>query len=554
MACTLLLGAGATQGGELGVSGLNTLRYGDGSVQSIFNPRVSVNRVFREEILDLDLTRGLLRANLATALVWPSELPDSPPRTGEARIKEVDLVRRSLEWNGPVNVQVGHFWTTFGNGLALSLYRDEAMVNPRLVGNDREELPTSWDSRGDGALVEAMNGDWTVKALWGQSDYVGRLAGGNLEWTRPWGSLGGSLVRAARVPKDTRYPDNYLLDLENRELYGSLRLGRYEFSIDHVDQQNRNDELMYDITDKDAGAGLATYATASAPLAGWSLLAEYKYYRFARQSLYFNSPPTVQREFPTRLIARSTHRVFAYNDETGLSLNLSRSYEGGHSLRFSGAWASRIGSGVLPQFKEALNAYQEYTAGWLMEFSPERRLDLGAAYTEETNGWLPGHQSPRLDGLWYRRAGLSAALLTPVPVLRSLELAGELMRKSELQADTTTIGLLVWSEIYPDAVPALKVPVPRFEGLKFDEIHWVSVFPAASWSLNLTGDYEQHSQARQDWMGSGEARADFHWPAGLSHTLTVFYGRLRGGQVCSNGNCRIVAPFNGVKVTLASQF
>jgi hypothetical protein len=524
---SLLLG-GPARGDELSATGLNTLRYGSGQILDELNNR-ELDREFFEETLDLDLTRGSLRANLATAVAWPSEFPDSPPRADSISIKRVDLLRRSLEWNGPVTVQVGHFWTTFGSGLALSLFRDESLVNPRLVGNAREELPASWDSRGDGALVEALKGDWTLKALWGNSDYVGRLTGANVEWTRPLGSLGGSLVRAGGVPQndDIRFGSLPTLDLVNQELYGTLRLGRAELTLDHLEQRQLDNEAV------NAGAGgLATYVAAGAPLAGWSLLAEYKYYRFARQTLYFNSPPTVQREIPTRLIARSTHRVFSNQDETGLMLDLSRSFTGGHSLHFSGAWASHIGGGVLPSLEEALSAYQEYCAGWLMDFAPGRRLDLGAAYTEETNGWLPGGQAS-LGAPWYRRAGLSAAWLTTVPLLRSLELAGEVMRMRELREGRTSEGLLLWAEI----------------------------FPSTAFSFNLTADYKEPSNRqeelspwRQDWMGSAEARADFHFPVGLSHTLTVFAGRLRGGQVCSNGNCRIVAPFNGVKLTLASQF
>jgi hypothetical protein len=507
---------------DLGLSGLNTLRYGEGKALDEAT-LAETDRLFGEELLDLDLSLGQLRLNMATMVAWPSELPDSPPRTGESEIKDFALIRRSLEWNGPVNVQLGNFWTTFGNGLALSLYRDDALVNPRLIGNTREELPTSWDNGGDGALVEAMQGDWTLKALWGTSEYVGRIAGGNAEWTRPWGSLGGSLVRATAVPQndDIRFGSEPTLDLVTREAYGTARLGAMEFSLNHVDQHQLDGET------RNAGAGgLATYATASLPLRGWTVLAEYKYYRFARQTLFFNSPPTVQREIPTKLIARSTHRLFANEDETGLQLDLSRSFEGGHTLRASGAWASHIDDGLLPKFKEALNAYQEYTAGWLMEFSPERHLELGAAYTEETNGWLPDGQAPALNGSWYQRAGLSAALLVPMPVVRSLEVAGEVMRKNDLTLDVQSTGVLLWTEL----------------------------FPSTAWSLNLTADYEEHSTAHQDWMGSGEMRADFHFPASVNHTLTAFAGRLRGGQVCSNGNCRIVAPFNGVKLTLTSKF
>jgi hypothetical protein len=520
---TLAVGLLAPLGAaELNVSGLNTLRYGTGMALDEITLQ-ETDRRFLEETLDLDLSGGAFRLNLASLAAWPTEFPDSPPRTGDAEIRQLALIRRSLEWNGPVNVQLGDFWTTFGNGLALSLYRDEALVNPRLIGNARAELPASWDNGGDGVLVEALRGDWTLKGIWGNTDYVGKLAGGNVEWTRGWGSLGGSLVRATDIPQndDIRIGAAPTLDLVSREAYATLRVGPAEFSLNHVDQH------QLDMEARNAGAGgLATYATASAPLQGWTVLTEYKYYRFARQTLYLNSAPTVQREIPTRLIARSTHRVFANEDETGLQVDVSRSWEGGHTLRASAAWASHIDGNLLPVLEEAQNGYQEYTAGWLMEFSPERHLELGVAYTEETNGWLPDGQEPLSSSAWYRRTGLSVVLLIPAPLVRSLEIAAELLSKEELTLDERSTGLLLWTEL----------------------------FPSPAWSLNLTADYDEHSTSRQDWMGSGELRTDFHFPASVNHTLTVFAGRLRGGQVCSNGNCWIVAPFDGVKLTLASKF
>ena len=517
----LLAGALAAQAGELSLSGLNTTRFGKGTVRDDYSGS-DVDRQYVEDVLDLTLSRDAFRLNVATALVWPSEFPDAPPRTGDGEIKDLDFIRRTLEWNGPVNVQVGDVWTTFGNGLALSLYRDENLVNPRLTGNNRAELPTFWDSGADGTLVEAQRGDLIVKALWGKTDYVGHVAAGNAEWNRAWGSVGGSLVRATAIPQndDIRAGSLATLDLVTREVYGTARLGQVELSLNHVDQHQLDQEA------RNAGAGgLATYATLTSPVLGWTLLSEYKYYRFARQTLFLNAAPTVQREIPTKLIARSTHRVFSNENETGLLLDLSRSWEGGHSLRFSGAWASHIDGNVLPRLEESLNAYQEYTAGWLMEFSPERHLELSAAYTEETNGWLPGGESVA-DNDWYRRAGLGAALLMPAPLLRSVEVAGEVLHKTERGNGEAHSGLLLWAEL----------------------------FPSTLWSLNLTADYEEASKIRQDWMGSGELRADFRLPESVNHTVTVFAGRLRGGQVCSNGNCRIVAPFNGVKLSLASSF
>ncbi|MDP2360998.1 MAG: hypothetical protein Q8O14_09625 [bacterium] len=512
----IALGPGATSlpAQELGLSGLGTLKAGWGTVLNEQNQEL--DRLYREAMLDLDLSWRSLRLNAAAAALHPAELPDARPEA--TRIKDADLIRRSLEWQGPVHVQLGHFWTTFGNGLALSLYRDDALENPRLTGTARQELPTTWDSRGDGALVEALHGDWTLKALAGGHDYVGRLGAANLEWHRPWGSLGGSWVRAAEIPESIQDLQPRELDLESRELYATVRLGRVELSLNHVDQ-HQHDELPVNA----GSGGLATYGTASLPLLGWQVLAEYKYYRFARRALYINNPPIVQKEIPTRLIARK-RRLNTFENETGLQLDLSRPLAAGQTLLLSGAWTSRIEDNLLPRFEEALSAYQEYTAGWLLDFDHDRQLALGAAYAEETSGFVEGG-APLAGRPWYRRTGLTAGWHAPLPLVNSLELAGEFMRKEERARDKTSDAVLLWANFYP----------------------------AKPLSVNVTADYEEHSESGRDWLASGELRMDLRH-RDLSHTLTLFAGRQRGGLVCSSGNCRVVAPFDGVKATLATQF
>jgi hypothetical protein len=57
-----------------------------------------------------------------------------------------------------------------------------------------------------------------------------------------------------------------------------------------------------------------------------------------------------------------------------------------------------------------------------------------------------------------------------------------------------------------------------------------------------------------------EKREGDNWPSvetALSmgrgqHRLTLFYGRERGGYRCSNGVCRQVQPFTGLRITLES--
>jgi len=521
----LLAGALPAAALDLGLSGLNTARYGAGTV---LDPQGGeLDRVFREDLLDVDVSWKAFRLNLAGAAYAAAELPDA--RAEDDRVREVALIRRSLEWTGPVTVRLGHGWTTFGNGLALSLYRDDELEHPRLTGTLRDETPTTWDSGLDGVMA---SGDWehvSFTALWGGAGpfddpgYYGELAGVNAEWHLAAGTFGGSWVRAAGAPVNIQDADPDLLDVESRELYGRLQLGPVELTLDHVDQ-HRKDNLLAVYAPTAGKGGVATYAALGGELAGWYLQAEYKYYRYALRQLYLTNPPIVQREIPTRLIARH-RRLNFFDDEVGVQLEASRWFDGGQELTLQAAVSSHLGDGLLPVLEEAFSAYREFTAGWAQELGGERHLALSLAWTEETSGWVEGGR-PRADAEWTRRAGGGAALRTPLPLLRSLEIAGEALRIRELEAGETRLATLLWMDVFP-----------------YDRV-----------SLNLTADWEEDSDTDRDWMASTEIRWDLPGGGPLEHSLTVFAGRLRGGLVCSSGNCRIVAPFDGVKLTLVSRF
>lgn len=521
LACTLL-----AQDAGLELSGLNTARYGWGKVLNQQN--VELDRIYREDVLDLDLGWKNFRVNLAGVAQQPAEFPDA---RDEGRVEGVDLIRRSIEWTGPVTVRVGHSWTTFGNGLALSLYRDDNLENPRLTGTQRDEQPTTWDSGIDGLFVEGHWDRLSVKALWGNRDvgpfedsgYYGTLGGANAEYHHELGTLGGSWVRSDGVPVNVQDDVPVLLDLESREVYGQLQVGPLDLSLNHVDQ-HRKDDLLGTVAPNAGAGGLATYGALGLALGEWYLQGEYKYYRFALPTLYMHNPPIVQQEIPSRLIARH-RRLNAFDDETGWQLTASRWFEAGQELTLQAAVSSHIDDSMLPSLEEALSAYREVTAGWTQELDAGRHLALSLAYAEETNGFVED-SAPRTDGKWSRRLAVGGSLRTPLPLVGAVEFSGELLRDEEVHLDeTTTAGLF-----------------------------WVDVFPRSDLSVNVTADYEEESDAQRDWMASMECRYDFSTGASLDHSLTVFAGRLRGGLVCSSGNCRVVAPFDGVKLTLASRF
>jgi hypothetical protein len=501
---------------EFGVSGTNTVRYGNGDVNNQFDNTES-KQIYREELLDVDFSWRNFTLNFAGAIYSPAELPDNPL---SERINDEGLIRYSLEYQkGNETYRLGKSRVTFGNGLALSLYRDDNLDNPFNTTAGDDQLPTTWDSGAAGFYFESLRDSWSFRALGGDSDYYGRLMAANAEYFHDLASFGVSYVRADETPRLIAPSSMDMLDLESREIYATTNLAGLEITLNHVDQ------IQHDDFNTNAGqGGLATYASVNGEYKEWFFLAEYKYYRFAQESQILNNAPIVQREIPTRLLARK-RRQNIFNDETGIQLDLSRYFSNGQELAFSGAWVSRIDDSFLPKFEERFDAYQEYTAAWNIEFDHEHHLGFTAAYAEETNGYSP-ENSEGNSSSWYRRNGLGLSLLTPVPLMKSMEFNAEFMHKRDIETDESSSATMIWADVFP--LPDL--------------------------SINATADYEEHSDANQDWMFSTEVRYDFPTGKFMHHNLTFFYGRLRGGLVCSSGNCRQVAPFNGGKVTLITTF
>lgn len=513
---SLLLAAGLVSRatGEIRFSGTLGVNAGEGEIRD--SQGTLLDRSYREAVLDTDLSWNTLRLNTALAWQQPAEFPDT--RTADSTlIRKASLLRASLEWQGPVLLKAGTIATTFGRGLSLSLYRDEQLQNPLLDKIERQDTPTTWDNSIQGGYVEYLGDALSFKALAGKSDYFGTLVGINPEasWKRSTLGLAWNTVDDVVIDALT---DELNQEVENREIYLTQYLGSWDFFVSHLEQ------VVPDGDPRVAGnGGVATYAALGTTVLDWSVRGEYKYYRLTSEKLRFNNPPIVQQEIPSRLIARKRKRFNHFDDEVGFQFEAQRLFPNRMELFVSAAQTSRLDPGettLLPLLEEVRDAYQEYTALWQWTTPAERHLQLGLAWAEESEA--------RSDqpSIVYRNTGISAAFHTPVPLVRAVEVSGEYLNRENVYDNHASDLLLVWMDLFPR------------DGL----------------SLNLTADFENHSETAEDWMGSTELRYDFGGPGNLHHSLTVFGGRLRGGLVCSSGNCRIVAPFRGAKLQYTLQF
>ena len=82
--------------------------------------------------------------------------------------------------------------------------------------------------------------------------------------------------------------------------------------------------------------------------------------------------------------------------------------------------------------------------------------------------------------------------------------------------------------------------------------HFISTIGNFSSKFNLNLRYEITTN-EYDLSGKNKwITVEAGYKIGYAHNISVSYGTERGGQVCSNGVCRYILPFEGFKFTLLS--
>ena len=205
-----------------------------------------------------------------------------------------------------LSVRAGHFFSTFGKGLALRSY---------------EEIDLEHDTVLDGILASYDLGVASVTALSG-------IASEDLSPSRErnhtvrgvevtaspweWASLGGRAVERSWEDddEDVALPDSLAL-FEDVVLSGQaeLWLGPVSVSAEYAGRSGENPE-----TGLESLQGHATYLSGTADLGWATLFGEVKDYEdFAHR---FVNPPTCVREHPWTLMNRATYEI-DLDDERG---------------------------------------------------------------------------------------------------------------------------------------------------------------------------------------------------------------------------------------------
>jgi hypothetical protein len=247
----------------------------------------------------------------------------------------------------------------------------------------------------------------------------------------------------------------------------------------------------------------------------WSLLLEYNNYDYGLFTPVQN-PPAAYRELGPRLLQGREPHFLNIGDEVGYQAELSGSLTESIFTLLHYNLASHHAAGQdgipRPTLQQEDTPFWEFfgNAEWYLPGDRYAYLEIGA--NEEASV------------VWQERKWAHAKYKTPFRKKEELEFEVEQLLVTEFRGE---------------------------EKLDFhDQLFSVGWIPTGSFSIYLiyqmSDDEELKAEEGDNWP-SGEAAFSF---GNGHHRAIIFYGRERGGLKCSNGVCREVQAFEGVRFTL----
>ncbi len=517
----LLANIGTAYAQEFSIRASNLLRWAQGEV--LLQGRQQ-QRDWFENVTDLSLNYKNLQLGLRNTLYRPSEFGEKLDGIESINYKFLEYSHKYF------TATIGNFYATAGRGLALNLYRDYTL---------------NYDSNLSGVKVVVNSGPISGIAFRGRShptqgtgssavreaDYQGAMLKGSV---LPGVALAGYFFQ---IPFDsslqnypeTRMPGGFL------EFNLPMGVGLYaETALQYV----REDHALPGSKNPYYG----NYLALDYSFAGIGLVADYKDYNFKRypapssssiqynaEPLAFQNPPIVQREFTTNLLAKHPHVIEVW-DEVGFQIEASATPAEPVSLtaNFSRSSHHRNNSLIPSLHEEDSPFWQAFIEGeYTFPGGHFLRLDLGINEEALAASW-PQKQGGAVEGTYLLTNiyGLTGHLeLMHLRDLRNGDNYWESFLAVTLSR-TTWGGFTIIMETSGNPDENKNRDVPVFNGLD-----------------NLLGDDQSM------WFGT-----ELSLTLLKQHDLLLFVGQERGGLKCTSGRCRIVDPFDGVKLQLRSTF
>ncbi len=522
----LVLACATTASAQVEYSVGNWLKYGNGNQTSGLG-------TFNKEFIENQTNVRLYWSGFTIGFQY---LYDNPPENEFApsyrglKKRFVEFQREGLE------LRAGDFYTLYGKGLALNLFENRGI---------------NYDTGLDGLRAAYSHEYFNVIFAGGSLDYYDLLdptriesymvKSGHLD-LKPaeFLTLGGSLVGVEGKLPSVFGTNQLRADILEGTI--TMRGMGLEMTASYAHKKSWGTELVPGLTPfEKAGEGIygsLSYASASS----FGFTFEYKDYRFDEADpladrnrptrvLPIQNPPIVMKEHGFNLLTRNPHAI-DFNDEIGMQFDAFYSPSSTVTLNLNGSVASRhkahgFTPGVGPTV-EGLST--SFLPGFERKFSPFYEVYTEVEWYFDGESYLRAAFNFRRDEIYHEKHTVYSYTL-PFRI------------EYVLPADNS-ISINLEQQLYHDSQRFEKPDYyNQFVGLTFAH--------SPLWSLSLRMEYTTDTKdpsGRDFWTA-----VEGTYRLGNSHTATVTYGTERGGLICSNGICRQVQPFEGVRLSLLTQ-
>ncbi len=298
------------------------------------------------------------------------------------------------------------------------------------------------------------------------------------------------------------------------------------------------------------GDGL--YSSLSYSFGKIGMTMEYKNYRFditlpdnrsntrPSRMLPYQNPPTAQRENATVLTSRNPH-VVDFNDEVGGQIDFVYSPNDKLSFDLNGSISSKH------------YQYQDIDTSSVISYE---RIDRDDSWLPDLNDAFSPFWEVYLEGEDYATDKIYAKLALAI---QNNTTYNQINPSSSEIIKTTTIPLeFRYSFTSKNSLTLINETQWESNSIRVGDKNFLNQYNSLTFSSSpdigftiaaeFTNDDEEPTGKKAWYLG------ELTYKLNESNTFAISYGSERGGLSCANGICRYIQPFEGFRVTVATQY
>ncbi len=518
--CTIIIN------GQIQPSLSNLLRCGNGSHEI---GTISNKFQYFENLTDFRLS---LPVNFNIGLRF---LYDDPPEIGD---NFKGIKRRFIEYvDEKLNIRIGNSSELYGRGLVLNLFENRGLAYDTWI--DGIKASYKIDDLKASIIAGEINFRDSVTVI-RYENY--KLRGGNIEYNiLDEIKIGASFLNSqAAIPQIDN--SKFQSTSELPEFYFEFNKEQFNVFFSWANKWTTTSSLNKTFK------GNGIYSSVSFAAESFGITLDYKNYNFDKQNpflqndvtrtskfLPFQNPPIVMKEHSYYFLSRSLHDI-DFNDEVGFQFDVN--YAANEDLNFNVNFsiASRHNSYILNNSNfEFVEDKRE--ANFLpindKKYSPYYEIFAEGEYYFNLNTIMRFGISSREKTIYNYFSGLNGShtiksFVIPLQFQKTFSenFSAILQYEFEIVNDNYNTGEENFNNQFISIL--------------------TSLFRKASAALRYEFTNNNYDvSGRTNWLVG-----EFGYRISGSNLLTISYGRERGGQVCTNGICRYLLPFKGLRFTL----